>query len=247
MPTPRRRQHPPTPGCERHRSSAVVVRLGGGARRLVAIATTLADHGLRRPSRPSRPSRGGRPVRDCETRLVYGISAISRAFFTALAMSRCCWTLLPGDPPVADLGPVADEAAEQVDVLVVDELDLVGDEDGRLLLELLGVGVLRRTAPCSSCWSFQRFLGGVVCSRCGQNGARSAPTPVRTALRRRTRGRGRGSEPEPDEPEDPPPEEPPPVLSRAMRSISARAQRRDGPISSAMISTTVRFSPSFVS
>src|SRR5436190_7136071 len=49
------------------------------------------------------------------------------------------------DPPVADLGPVAHEAAQKVDVFVVDVVDLVGDEHARLLLELLRVGVFRRT------------------------------------------------------------------------------------------------------
>src|SRR5687767_5765615 len=46
------------------------------------------------------------------------------------------------DAHVADLGAVAHEPAEQVDVLVVDVLDLVDDERAGLLLVLARVGVL---------------------------------------------------------------------------------------------------------
>ena len=69
-------------------SSTVASTVGG-----VAAAAASSRRGRR--SRRSSPSRGGRPARVCDTRLVYGRSAISRAFLTALATSRCCCTSLP--------------------------------------------------------------------------------------------------------------------------------------------------------
>ena len=50
--------------------------------------------------------------------------------------------VVAADPAVADLGPVAHEARQQVDVLVVDVLDLLGDQRAGLLLVLAGGGVL---------------------------------------------------------------------------------------------------------
>src|SRR6056297_98689 len=46
-----------------------------------------------------------------------------------------------GDAAVADLGAVAHEPLQEIDVLVVDVLDLLDDEDARLLLELAGVEI----------------------------------------------------------------------------------------------------------
>src|SRR5262249_13508737 len=43
--------------------------------------------------------------------------------------------VVAGDAPGADLGPLRHEPPEQVDVLVVDPLDALGREDGRLLLD----------------------------------------------------------------------------------------------------------------
>src|SRR3954454_23219014 len=50
-----------------------------------------------------------------------------------------------GDPTVANLGTVAHEAGQQVDVFVVDVLDLVGDKDAGLLLELLWIDLFWRS------------------------------------------------------------------------------------------------------
>src|SRR6056297_722500 len=46
-----------------------------------------------------------------------------------------------GDATIADLGAVAHEPLQEVDVLVVDVLDLLDDEDARLLLELAGIEI----------------------------------------------------------------------------------------------------------
>src|SRR4029079_11805882 len=87
--------------------------------------------------------------------------------------------VVAADTPVADLGPVAHEAREQVDVLVVDVLDLLGDEGAGLLLVLAGGGVLGLPGPV--------LLAGhqFVASCC-------VVRVLRTALRRRRWGRGRG-------------------------------------------------------
>src|SRR6187401_1810337 len=87
-------------------------------------------------------------------------------------------TVVARDPHVADLGAIAHEPAEQVDVLVVDVLDLVDDDRARLLLVLARVGVLATRGAggtlASFCFGHRRVLPG-----------RDQLVSVRTALRRR--------------------------------------------------------------
>ena len=73
-----------------------------------------------------RSRRGRRACRPCALRDLADAVGQQRHLAgerIARATSRCCWAVLPGDAAGADLGPLRHEAAQQVDVLVVDPVD----------------------------------------------------------------------------------------------------------------------------
>src|SRR5262249_55994410 len=94
--------------------------------------------------------------------------------------------VVAGDAPGADLGPLRHEPPEQVDVLVVDPLDALGREDGRLLLDraapigrlglLLLVSRHLGSAHLVIVRSSERFLVEVAAGRSGLGAL--APTPA---------------------------------------------------------------------
>src|SRR5690606_33065074 len=106
----------------------------------------------------------------------------------------------------------------------VDVLDALGDEDAHLLLGTPGVVPVLRA-------------GRLLRHQKGSSSLLYAGAPVGSL--------GTGRPPPPPPPKPPPP--PPPASVRSLRCTSAWAQRRLGPISSAMTSTTERFSPCWVS
>ena len=89
--------------------------------------------------------------------------------------------VVAADATVADLGAVAHEPRQQVDVLVVDVHHLLGDQRAGLLLVLAGGRVLGRPGPVLLAGHQFAFI-------CCAGGRRV----LRTALRRRRSGRGRG-------------------------------------------------------